>query len=120
VVSASSTAFSRPFSDSWTARGARSIGGQFVIAGIIASASTFRKKMSVVSQIRQLDPVSPTANQLGPGLALTGPPPISLFPFISQIETWPVLVFCHEMSEWPSLLKSPVPTANQRKFVHTA
>ncbi len=29
----------------------------------------------------------------GLGLGLTGPPPISLSPFISQIETWPVLVF---------------------------
>src|ERR1700722_10028772 len=36
-----------------------------------------------------------------------------LFPFISQIEAWPVLVFCHRMSERPSLLKSPVPTACQ-------
>ena len=32
------------------------------------------------------------ACQLGPGLALTGPPPMSLFSFISQIETWPVLL----------------------------
>ena len=49
----------------------------------------------------------------GPGLGLTGPPPIKLFPFISQIETWPVLAFCHRMSDWPSSLKSPVPTAFQ-------
>src|ERR1700722_11997449 len=35
----------------------------------------------------------PTGFQAGPGLGLTGPPPISLFPFISQIETWPLLVF---------------------------
>ena len=34
-------------------------------------------------------------------------------PFISQIETWPLLAFCHRMSEWPSPLKSPVPTAVQ-------
>ena len=34
--------------------------------------------------------VSPTARQLGPGLRLTGPPPINVFPFISQIEAWPL------------------------------
>jgi hypothetical protein len=33
-----------------------------------------------------------TACQLGPGLGLTGPPPIKVFPFISQIEAWPLLV----------------------------
>ena len=33
------------------------------------------------------------ACQLGPGFGLTGPPPIKVFPLISQIETWPVLVF---------------------------
>src|SRR6202020_1125052 len=55
----------------------------------------------------------PTANQLGPGLGLTGPPPIKVFPFISQIEAWPLLAFCHRMSEWLSLLKSPVPIAFQ-------
>ena len=37
----------------------------------------------------------------------------SVFPFISQIETWPVLVFCHRMSARPSPLKSPVPIAFQ-------
>ena len=26
---------------------------------------------------------------------------------------WPVFVFCHKMSEWPSSLKSPVPTTFQ-------
>src|ERR1700722_6022687 len=55
----------------------------------------------------------PTAFQAGPGLGLTGPPPIKLLPFISQIEAWPVLVFCHRMSAWPSPLKSPVPIAFQ-------
>src|ERR1700675_3500526 len=55
----------------------------------------------------------PIAFQAGPGLGLTAPPPINVFPFISQIEAWPVLVFCHRMSELPSPLKSPVPTARQ-------
>ena len=40
----------------------------------------------------------PIAVQLGPGLALTGAPPITLVPFISQIAAWPLL-FCHRMSE---------------------
>ena len=44
---------------------------------------------------------------------VTAPPPIKLFPFISQIEAWPVLAFCHRMSEWPSLLKSPAPISVQ-------
>jgi hypothetical protein len=35
--------------------------------------------------------VSPTARQLGPGLGLTGPPPIRVFPFMSQIEVWPLV-----------------------------
>ena len=35
----------------------------------------------------------PIACQLGPGLGLTGPPPVRVFPFISQIETWPLVVF---------------------------
>src|ERR1700722_15714564 len=51
----------------------------------------------------------PIAFQAGPGLGLTGPPPMSLFPFISQIETWPVLVFWKRMSEKPASLKSPAP-----------
>ena len=33
-------------------------------------------------------------DQLGPRL-VTGPPPIRVFPFISQIETCPVSTFCH-------------------------
>ena len=37
---------------------------------------------------------------------------VTFVPFISQIATWP-LVFCHRMSEWPSSLKSPVPTIFQ-------
>ena len=32
-----------------------------------------------------------TARQLDPGLGLTGPPPIKVFPFISQIEAWPLV-----------------------------
>src|SRR3984957_13233880 len=56
----------------------------------------------------------PIAFQLGPGFGLAGPPPSKLFPFISQIETWPLLVFCHRMSsEKPSSVKSPVPIACQ-------
>src|ERR1700733_12709014 len=55
----------------------------------------------------------PIAFQAGPGLALTAPPPVKVFPCISQTEIWPVLVFCHRISERPSLLKSPVPTARQ-------
>ena len=35
----------------------------------------------------------PIAFQAGPGLGLTGPPPTKVLPFISQIETWPLLVF---------------------------
>ena len=35
----------------------------------------------------------PTALQLDPRLGLTAPLPIKVFPFISQIETWPLLVF---------------------------
>src|ERR1700727_1414937 len=55
----------------------------------------------------------PIAFQAGPGLGLTGPPPIKVFLFISQIEAWPVLAFCHRMSELPSPLKSPVPISVQ-------
>ena len=55
----------------------------------------------------------PIAFQLGPGLGLTVPPPVSVVPFISQIEAWPVFAFCHRRSEWPSLLKSPVPISVQ-------
>src|ERR1700733_5683495 len=56
----------------------------------------------------------PTAFQLGPGLTEpAGPPPIFVVPSISQIEAWPLTVFCHRMSEFPSWLKSPVPTAFQ-------
>ena len=54
----------------------------------------------------------PIAFQLGPGLGLTGPPPIRLFPFMSQTAAWP-LAFRHRMSEWPSWLKSPVPISVQ-------
>jgi hypothetical protein len=36
-----------------------------------------------------------------------------MVPTVSQTETWPVLVFCHRMSESPSPLKSPVPIAFQ-------
>jgi hypothetical protein len=35
--------------------------------------------------------VSPIACQLGPGLGATGPPPAIVFPFISQIEAWPLV-----------------------------
>jgi hypothetical protein len=35
--------------------------------------------------------VRSTARQLGPGLGLTGPPPINVFPFMSQIEAWPLV-----------------------------
>jgi hypothetical protein len=38
---------------------------------------------------------------------------MSVFPCISQIEACPVLLFCHRMSEEPSPLKSPVPTARK-------
>ena len=31
------------------------------------------------------------ACQLAPGLGLTGPPPAIAFPFISQIEAWPLV-----------------------------
>src|ERR1700722_8182731 len=55
----------------------------------------------------------PIACQAGPGLGLTGPPPMSLLPFISQIETWPLVVFWKSTSERPSPLKSPVPIAFQ-------
>jgi hypothetical protein len=41
---------------------------------------------------------SPYGLPARPGLGLTDPPPMSLFPSISQIETWP-LVLCHRMSE---------------------
>jgi hypothetical protein len=46
-------------------------------------------------------------------LGLTSPPAVKVLAFISQIEAWPVFVFCHRMSEEPSLLKSPVPTARK-------
>ena len=48
----------------------------------------------------------PTARQLSPGLGLTGPPPTKLLPLISQIEAWPVLVFCHRMSAVGALTTS--------------
>ena len=35
--------------------------------------------------------VSPTARQLGPGLGLTGPPPVRVVPLMSQIEAWPLV-----------------------------
>src|ERR1700733_5978083 len=38
-------------------------------------------------------PPVPIACQVVPGLALIGPPPVTLAPFISQIETWPLLAF---------------------------
>src|ERR1700733_5018598 len=60
-----------------------------------------------------LKPPVPIAFQAGPGLTLTAPPPVKVFPCISQTETPPVLMFCHRISERPSLLKSPVPTARQ-------
>jgi hypothetical protein len=41
------------------------------------------------------------------GLGLTTPPPVTLVPFISQTEIWPLLVFCHRMSEWPSPFRTP-------------
>jgi len=40
---------------------------------------------------RPVPQVSPTARQLGPGFGLTGPPPINVFPFMSQIEVWPLV-----------------------------
>jgi hypothetical protein len=46
-------------------------------------------------------------------LGLTAPLSIKVFPFISQIEAWPLVVFCHRMSERPSPLKSSAPTAFQ-------
>ena len=36
-----------------------------------------------------------------------------LFPSISQTETWPPLIFCIKISDFPSLLKSPVPIGCQ-------
>ena len=41
-------------------------------------------------------------------MGVTGPPPAIVFPFISQIEVWP-LMFCSRMSEPPA----PVPMACQ-------
>ncbi len=55
----------------------------------------------------------PDGMKTRPGIGLTGPPPIRVFPLISQIEAWPVLAFRHRMSDWPSSLKSPVPIAFQ-------
>ena len=49
----------------------------------------------------------PIAFQLEPGLGLTVPPPVRAFPFMSQIEAWPLFAFCHRMSERLSPLKSP-------------
>ena len=72
----------------------------------------FWKRMSSEKPSWVKSPV-PIACQAGPGLMVEAPPPINLFPFISQIETWPVFVFCQRMSESPSLLKSPVPIACQ-------
>ena len=40
----------------------------------------------------------PISVQLGPGLGLTAPPPITVFPSISHIEACPLLVFCQTMS----------------------
>jgi hypothetical protein len=55
--------------------------------------------------MRLQDQVSPTAFQLGPGFVLMGPPPAIVFPFISQIEVWP-LVF------W--VVEGPVNSSNVR------
>ena len=55
----------------------------------------------------------PIACQLGPGMELTAPPPITLVPFISQIAAWPSPAFCKRMSACPSPLKSPVPISVQ-------
>ena len=65
--------------------------------------------MAVAVEVAGSDRVPSSA----PDWGSTVPPPIKLFPFISQIATWPLLVFCHRMSEWPSPLKSPVPIACQ-------
>jgi DNA modification methylase len=46
------------------------------------------------------------ACQLVPGLGLTDPPPTKAFPFISQTETWPVLLFWKRMSS--HLLNAPI------------
>src|SRR6185437_15998009 len=58
-------------------------------------------------------PPVPMACQLGPGIGVTAPPPILAFSSISQIDTWPVLLFCHRMSANESWLDVPVPTACQ-------
>src|SRR3984957_5643057 len=72
----------------------------------------FWKRMSSEKPSWVKSPV-PIACQAGPGLGLTGPPPISLLSFISQIEVWPVLLFWKRLWEKPSWLKSPVPIACQ-------
>ena len=58
--------------------------------------------MAVVIEIAGSD----RASKLGPGLGLTGPPPTRVLPFMSQIEAWPVLVFCHRMSSLPAAAAS--------------
>ena len=53
---------------------------------------------------------SATACQVGPGMGVTAPPPTFVFPSISQIEVWAVLVFCHRMSEPPAPVPNRLPT----------
>src|ERR1700722_323734 len=54
----------------------------------------------------------PIAFQLGPGLAVTGPPPMSLFPSTSQIAACPS-AFCNRISEVSPLKNAPAPLSNQ-------
>jgi hypothetical protein len=56
----------------------------------LAARRVLEKEVGMVVLIKS--PV-PIAFQTGPGLGLTSPPPIRWFPFISQIETCPLLVF---------------------------
>jgi hypothetical protein len=56
----------------------------------------FCHRMSELVSLALNSPV-PTARQSGPGLGVTGPPPIRVFPSISQTAAWP-LAFCHRIS----------------------
>src|ERR1700734_67629 len=83
-------------------RAAMTPGGVWLIGSNIAARSTPTQRYPLPplnrGEVYLGGQVSLIACQLGRGLGPVGPPPIWVFPSISQIAVWP-LVFCHRMSE---------------------
>jgi hypothetical protein len=73
-------------------RGARALASEIVgefkalLAELKLPTWIYAKKLFAAGVV-----VHATIRQLGPGLGLTGPPPAIVFPFISQIEAWPLV-----------------------------